>query len=149
MERKKGEEIKPLKLELVREGFDNFGAKEWRETENGTTFIGEVVSSSLYETGWNGWDNHDWQFGLCPECNKIDGFLSIGKINFGFCLEHRIAWDHTWGKWDVLADWYTPEVEAQNTEFLCRNFKQAGGLENSESATDGSQREDNSYKNGQ
>jgi hypothetical protein len=115
------EKLKPLKLKLLRDGFDNSGAAEWCVIENGTTFIGEVFDRNRMD--------YNWEFGLCPECNKYDGLFSINKLNFAFCLEHRLAWCHTIGKWDILEDWYTSKVAEQNTEFLCRNFRQAEGWE--------------------
>lgn len=31
-------------------------------------------------------------FGVCPTCNKTDGYANAGKMHIFFCIEHRVRW---------------------------------------------------------
>jgi hypothetical protein len=38
-----------------------------------------------------GTKNDGW-FGLCPECQQVDGYINIGKSHWFYCKQHQTRW---------------------------------------------------------
>lgn len=51
-----------------------------------------------------------YHFGLCPICQKTDGYLNVGKSHWFFCLEHKNRWNV--GS-NLLSTWREQTVEQQ------------------------------------
>ena len=34
----------------------------------------------------------DDHFGVCPHCQKHDGFINVGRGHFFLCHEHKVKW---------------------------------------------------------
>ncbi len=56
-------------------------------------------------------DTTNYGFGVCPKCQKSDGYMNIGREHWGLCDEHKICWhigsnlfsgwkDETEGDWE-------------------------------------------------
>jgi hypothetical protein len=60
----------------------------------------------------------DDYFGVCPTCQKTDGYTNVGRSHWFFCKEHRVKW---WVGSNLFSSW-----QGETEEYQRRRFDEIG-----------------------
>jgi len=68
--------------------------------------------------------------GICPKCNKSDGFVNLGKEHWFICRDHKIKW---FGGINLFEGWENQTVaQAESIAVMLDSYKEVVALRNIE-----------------